>query len=284
MNEVQRLQYLDAMGIDTYMPRWVLPNAPAAVLCEPVTLQSNLGEAAVADTDQVSGVGNRAHKLSTRMAARVDDVLSIVSTSSPANSGQEVMPLKENHETAVPQSGATSEMTVRIDADVRFSLSFWRISDEVLVVDSRHSELALPTESLLGNILLALGHNTPIIPRAEVISWPMFENVSAPQGEAAAREAIAAMLEGMLEFHPIKYCLLMGEEAGYFVLPAESILALPQSEHSSRAEVFSLCLGKTFPLASLNATAIIVPSLAAMLQEPGLKAVTWKSIQPLRLR
>ena len=34
MNELQRQHYLSAMGIDTYMPRWQLPFAPAPFACE----------------------------------------------------------------------------------------------------------------------------------------------------------------------------------------------------------------------------------------------------------
>lgn len=33
MNELQRMQYLDAMGIDSFVPRVVLPNAKAPVVC-----------------------------------------------------------------------------------------------------------------------------------------------------------------------------------------------------------------------------------------------------------
>jgi len=34
MNELQRQHYLSALGVDTYMPRWQLPFAPVAVICE----------------------------------------------------------------------------------------------------------------------------------------------------------------------------------------------------------------------------------------------------------
>lgn len=277
MNELQRLHYLDAMGIDTYMPRWVLPKAPVAVACTPVVSERDkVVEVTATAQTAVEALERSDAKEPALAPSRVDDVLSIVAAtpSLPENKSPAAAPTRD--------LGQREEVQPEPDTDVSFSLSVWRVSEDLLVVDSRHSELALPTESLLSNILLALGYGVVTLPRAEVISWPMFDNVSAPKGEAAAREAIAAMLEGMLESNPVKYCLLMGEEAGYFVLPSD-ILPVSQQGSGSTA-VFDLCQGKTFPLAELNATAMVVPGLSAMLQQPHLKALTWKTIQPLRLR
>ncbi|NHO64099.1 hypothetical protein G8770_00880 [Aestuariicella hydrocarbonica] len=179
--------------------------------------------------------------------------------------------------------------------DPRFALSLWRVSDKLLVVDSRHAELALPTEPLLANILTALGLPRTPLPKADVLRWPMYDYPLAPKGDDAARDTILAMLEGRLEMEPVEYVLLMGAEACHYVLPPELLpataetgddasLATARSPGLSAVDSFACALGKAVRVEPLKVTAIVVPSLCDMLQEPELKAQTWKSIQPLRQR
>lgn len=293
MNEIQRQQYLDALGIDSYMPRWILPVAPAPVSCEPVlpvndapsvetapvsapNLDGIAGSPAVtasnthAETSPATTVGMTApsEMLSSSLSEIVDEVKASAipipsAKDSSANSGTagKVLP----------------DQKTAVDPDPTFSLSLWRVSDDLMVVDSRHAELALPTEPLLANILFALGLPRQPLPRAEVLRWPMYDHRLAPKGEAAARETVLAMLEGKLEAQPARYLMLMGAEACHFVLPAE---LLP--ENGDVDVSYEAMQGKAPVIEALQATAIVVPSLCDMLQQPELKAVTWRSIQPLR--
>ena len=72
---------------------------------------------------------------------------------------------------------------------VSFALSFWRVSEDLMVVDSRHSELALPVEKLLNNILFALGYPRQL-PKVDALSWPMVDAPHQDQGENAARDTL----------------------------------------------------------------------------------------------
>ena len=45
---------------------------------------------------------------------------------------------------------------------------------------------------------------------------------------------------------------------------------------------FDRLLGSAVDMPELSVTAIVVPSLADMLQDPLQKAVAWRAIQPLR--
>ena len=264
MNELQRMQYLEAMGIDSYMPRRQLLLGPAIRQCQPVLpaqpvavrggdvapaapVPGNPGEVAAAVGKTGAG------------AVSVADILgqsSTVTASKPAP----VEALKPAPETAVVP---------------RFALSLWRVTDKLLVVDSRHAELALPTEALLLNMLNALGLQLRSLPRAEILRWPMVENHFTRQGEAEAREALRAMLEAMHEEQPFTQLLLMGPEACHYLVDAPE---------STTAESSHVLQGKAVEVVGLGPCAVVLPSLTQMLQAPELKAVAWQALQPFRLR
>lgn len=291
MNEMQRQQYLEAIGIDSYMPRWILPVAPRPVACASVT--ATPVESVAANTAPlanpaavVSGVTPAAGL--AQVTAAVAEVTAQVSSAPRAAAAPAVPPVSVTETLAVLSEPAatrqqpTAEAAVHrvaaaTEVDPQFALSMWRASDDLLVIDSRQAQLALPTEPLLANILLALGLRQPL-PRAEVLHWPMYDHPLAPKGEAAAKETLLAMLEARLEQQPVSYLLLMGAEACHYILPDE---LLPADSSQPQASCQAL-LGKALRFDALKVTAIVVPSLSDMLQQPDLKATTWRAIQPLR--
>ncbi|WP_317931265.1 hypothetical protein [Halioxenophilus sp. WMMB6] len=150
---------------------------------------------------------------------------------------------------------------------VRFSLSFWRVSEELMIVDSRHPELALPTEKLLLNILTALGYPREL-PSAEIVQWPMIDAPHQDQGDTAARETLHAFLDAQFLLNPGRHLLLMGSDAAHYLLSGE--------------QPYTDLLGSEQKLEEFDLTARITPSLTEMLQEPAKKAVTWQAIRGLR--
>jgi hypothetical protein len=273
MNELQRQQYLDAMGVDTYMPRWVLPHAPPPVACDvsfiPDELEAGLSQGA-------GKAGNQAKAASNDAAAPVSTPATGVSAGASAKSESVLAALTEpvtSVEAAVEQvqsaDKSTAKTSVNAEPVPQFALSIWRVSEQLLVIDSRQAQLALPTEPLLINILVALGYPRKPLPKAEVIRWPMVDNPFVGQTAADAREMLEAYLDGKLLTHPAKHILLMGEDACRYVLP----------------EVNSVedQLGKVVALEHHKVDAIVVPSLSTMLLEPEQKRLTWKAIQPLIL-
>lgn len=292
MNEIQRQQYLEAMGIDTYMPRWILPSAAVPLSCAPVlprseqdlqasepAAQPRVQSPVDPDVPQVPAPAPTANVVVTEV---VDSA-----TQAPAKSAPiDVLASIESPSEPAKKSAPVSAKSIleNLDAetkrpDPRFALSLWRVHDDVMVVDSRHAELALPTEPLLRNILAALGFASQPLPKAEVLRWPMFENSYEPQGQEIARETLQAMLEGMLEARPGKYLLLMGGEACHYLLGSEQL-----GEGFDPQVSLDKHLGQSFALDALSATAIVVPSLSDLLQQPLLKRGAWRAIQPLRQR
>ena len=296
MNEVQRQQYLEALGIDSYMPRWILPMAPRSVACAAVVKSKPAAASDVyVPASRVAAVaGNPPAAHSASVAATAGSASASVSASlspsqtSPASAavGMEALAAVTEQVSVTPtpviEAPARRMTDTAAVVDPRFALSMWRVSEELLVIDSRQAQLALPTEPLLANILQALGLPRQPLQRAEVLHWPMYDHPLAPKGEAAARETLMAMLEAKLEQHPVPYLLLMGAEACHFVLPAELLPSAAEGEGGDPSSSFAALEGKALRVEPLKATAIVVPSLCDMLQQPALKASTWRAIQPLR--
>lgn len=280
MNELQRQQYLDALGVDTYMPRWVLPHAPEPVACDVSFIPSELG-AGEAGKGITAGVASQP---TTNDAAPVvrsapaggaspgqaspSSVLAVLSGEAPAAEPASSVE-SETKDTSTSVATEQAKSQTASEPAPAFALSIWRISEDLLVVDSRQAQLALPTEPLLINILVALGYPRQPLPKTEVIRWPMVDNPFVGQTQADAREMLEAYLDGKLLTHPTKHLLLMGEDAARYILPVEQ-----------NAEKV---LGQSVALPQHNAEAIVVPSLSDMLQEPLLKRLTWQAIQPLVL-
>jgi len=294
MNEVQRMQYLDALGIDSFMPRRVLPNAPALRMCEPVLsgavgAQAASAPATSAPATSTPDIAAQASSGLVNVPPAVAAVQSQpdVALSSSADAGAK--PVVEAPLTAAP---AVLEQVVVVTAQVqveaiktvkaviatpRFSLSMWQVGEQLLVIDSRQPQQALPTESLLSNILLALGFPAGPLPSAHVVRWPIMENRFESQGPGEARGMLSALIAARLETQPAKHLLLMGEEACHYILPSDE---LAESQTQSLSKLQGRLL--TVPELAAGLPVIVVPSLTAMLQEPELKAITWQAIQPLR--
>ena len=252
MNEVIRMQYLDVLGIDTYMPRRILPGAPPPRACTAVVAQAAVVTASPVTASPV-----------TASPVTVPDVIADTAPQAIADAVKApVAPLAP---------GGVAEP--------RFSLAIWSL-DGLLVIDSRQPQAALPTEALLANLVFALGLRSPL-PRAEVFNWPMLESVPEISAEQSAREAIAAMLEAKPQSESFSQCLLMGEAACYYCTAAEYVSTLPQYD-GGPAQVFAALTGRSVAVAGLPVTGMVLPSLTQMLTQPDLKAAAWRTLHVLR--
>lgn len=284
MYETSRHQYLNALGIDSYMPRLLLVNAPEPQECEwpDVAIDSAAPELGLAQDQAPVESGYAPAPVDDLMipppskvsgadvANVVESMLADISPSSPAAK-------------AKPKAKATADIKpiATVDSDielaqaapaVRFSLSLWQCGP-LLILDSRDSQKALPTEKLLLSILQACGLPLGNLPRAEVLQWPMFESGDADESASAARQMLAAFLEPKLS-EPKDYCLLMGLDAQYL---------LPEGSLSDRREPSSF--GQVLPPEALELEAIaprqrllLLPSLVDMLEQPELKAKAWQAL------
>ncbi len=269
MNELQRQQYLDALGIDTYMPRVILPYSPIPIACDISFLPETFG------VDASSVMPSAIQSMPTPVTVALSQ---LTNKSAGGFSGDVLSVLADKPQSSVVASESVAALVDKLAEKVKipsaapaFALSIWRVSDSLLVVDSRQAQLALPTEPLLINILVALGYPRQPLPKADVVRWPMLSGPGVDQSEASAREMLEAYLDSRLMPQPGTRLLLMGADAARYVLPVAQMVEN------------TVPFGQSFMLEALQANAIVVPSLADMLLAPASKRLTWQAIQPLVL-
>lgn len=261
INEVQRQAYLAALAIENYMPRMRLPYAPEPVACVlPEIFSAASGDTALAIGPSVPSPLNHGHKPELSVP---------VVTHSPLDILADVKSVKT---VAAPINAAVilQQLDVKKAPPVQpFALSLWRPVPGFLIVDTRNTTLALPTELLLANILRGfLGVAKPDL-HEEVMRWPMIENRFVSRSEDDARNELQTWLAVENELRPISRLWLMGENAARYLLSADVDL--------NNVYWQELALGS-----SANLTAplrgLILPSLNELLQNPLLKARLWASI------
>ncbi len=255
MNELQRQTYLSALGIENYMPRWRLPYAPEPVACViPVidtgNLESVSGSSVVLE-QAISAVIFSISPSKTETATAVDVLANLdvrQKPSVPVNAAAILQQLEEKKPAVVAP----------------FSLSVWRPSPGFLIIDSRNTTLALPTDLLLNNILRACLTEKFSLSE-EVLRWPMIENRFVSRTEVDARNELQTWLAVENELRPISRLWLLGESAGkYFI--AEDISAV---ENRWKKIIVNGLSGQ------VQVTALLLPSLNELLQSPSAKARLW---------
>jgi hypothetical protein len=260
MNELQRQHYLSALGVDTYMPRWHLPFAPISVLCElPV---AEVEPPALEKLDI---------KIETVTAQPYSQAVlkSASSAASPVNNliGDIFETKKITKAVNQPSSAADilaqlATKPVTIDP---FSLSIWRPLDGVMIIDSRNTKLALPTELLLNNILRSVFSAQAIKPQEEVLRWPMIENSFTKRTISDARTELQTWLSVQHEIRPIHYLWLMGSNAASYLLPETVEYA---------ASIFN-----KIALLDSSLNTLVLPSLNEFLQKPSSKQQLFSALR-----
>lgn len=260
MNEYQRQSYLTSMGIENYMPRWRLVGAPDPIECLLPALPevSLLSAADVLDPHSQDAAPLNVENSPVDKPVVVAEMLRDLQLEQP----KRVMP-----------RGAESKVVASVSAGDRqtiaaFALSIWRPHNELLILDSRNTQLALPTERLLQNILQAFYGAPQQLGNEEVLRWPLIDNNFVSRTVDDARGVLQVWLEVELERRPVKQLLLMGENAARYFLEADSL--------------YSEVLFKTVELTQGATQALIAPSLVELLQQPVHKRSLWQALQPWR--
>ncbi|PUA28918.1 MAG: hypothetical protein B0W54_10965 [Cellvibrio sp. 79] len=259
MNEIQRQNYLHALGIENYMPRWQLPFAPQSIACVmPVinseALELSSGTQVIIEQAISSVISSIASSSKIESAVAVDVLANLdirQKPSAPINATAILQQLEEKKPTAVAP----------------FSLSVWRPLPGFLIIDSRNTTLALPTDMLLNNILRAC-----LIEKfnlsEEVLRWPMIENRFVSRTEADARNELQTWLAVENELRPISRLWLLGENAGKYFISAD-INAI-----ESRWQKIAI---SGLP-GQVQISALFLPSLNELLQNPSDKARLWSTL------
>lgn len=250
MNELQRQAYLSALGIENYVPRWLLPSAPISIACElPVldlTEEQIVNSAAILPSADEQGFERKG--------------------SSP-NLLSAIAELGEQKKPVVPVNAATilQQLEEKKAPVVQpFSLSVYRPQPGFLIIDSRNTQLALPTDLFLHNLLRSHLKNNQIALNDEVLRWPLIENRFVSRTETDARNELQTWLAVESELRPVNALWLMGENA------ARYWLATDMDWYASCWSIQSID--------GLSLKALILPSLNELLQKPAQKAKLWASL------
>lgn len=263
MNEYRRQSYLSALGLEDYAPRWLLPGAPASVACglpefpadefysEPEYQAEPASEAA----PQLNPAANpeSAGKGASSIAELMRDMIE------PAASSKS-QPAKAE---STPTASESSAPTIK-----PFTLSIWRSALPVLILDARQPKSAMPTERLLRDLLAGMGLQEPASLAEEVLSWPLVENAAVKLTAEDARAELNTWLETELGRRPVRQLIFMGSEAARYFLSQEA---------AEEAQLWQL-----LKLSGFEPSALLVPSLIELLQQPLLKRDLWLALQGIR--
>jgi hypothetical protein len=156
-------------------------------------------------------------------------------------------------------------------SDIRFALNAWRINNDLLVIDSRQTGAALPTDRLLQNILRSMGCHLVQLPKSDILRWPLFKDDHISQPEDEARAMVQAYISAQSSKNPLANLLLLGKEAVRFALSIDTDIDTYFEQHK----------GTVLAQEQWSSQALIAPSLIDMLQDPMQKKITWKVLQTL---
>ncbi len=251
MNEQQRQAYLSALGIETYMPRWCLSLAPNSIACIwPLVHEYERPAGELARNEEII-IGEHAS-----LKKEVMPEANLL----PASSISTLLDISNDNK---PKHSITSASDILTQLDTNratinpFSLSIWRPLSDLLIVDSRNSSLALPTELLLNNMLRYMFAEQTLDLNEDVLRWPMIENSFVKRTAQDARIELQTWLSVQQEIRPFSHLWLMGENA--------------IRHFSSESIEFKEHLFKPVTIGESNFKALCLPSLNELLLRPNEK-------------
>lgn len=258
MNELQRQAYMQAMGVDCYMPRLQLPGAAVSQLCQlPVVDEKPSSTATELETDNAaSPLPSDNNTTGNGSAAAMQALL-----------GEPQVAINTAKVKAVDVEAEVSLASTPLAKQniPHFSLSIVRGNNILLIDDGLQGHIN-PAEylQLLQNMLFALGAGSQQL-AIDAFVWPMVKNSHVDQSETAARQTLDAFLAKQVQQLQARFIILMGDTPASYIgeqrLPEGTLIEQPQ----------------------LSVQVIRTLSASQMLLDPTVKAVVWAQLQPLYL-
>jgi hypothetical protein len=256
MDELRRMAYLEALGVDCYVSRGQLPGAaPTRRLA---VISGSAGAAGAAS--MISGsllAGSVPRVPSSTVPASINDLQSSLDTiasgdksANPPTPGPTPTPMRE---------GQPVEVSLP-----RFSLAAIVVGNWLWLEELGGMPLATEQvrlmQSMARALCLAQGQEAAVVttatrPDVAQFDWPIHTNRQLDLGEEAARAGVAGFLGRRLEQCGCQGLVVLGEPGRLWVLEKE--LNLPVVNTSSTVE---------------------------MLATPALKQAVWQDLQPLITR
>lgn len=239
--QARRHQYLKAMGIQVWQERSCSSNA---------------------------NLNTRTVELEDTLLAQVDTETASQQSSDPAKG---LIP-KDVIE-AYPSESSKSEKVINqanSPGSPEFRLASIVFPDACLIVSQVPLQVSEPVSTdhlaYLKNLLFAFGITCVGLPQITLFNWPMLRSANFDQSYAAALEASQAFLKAQKIRHSVPLVLLMGEEAGRYLLPEATVFKMDKGRLSQSDE----------------GVILLTESIENVFIDPQLKADVWADLQALR--
>lgn len=255
MSQALRNHYLQHMGIVQYVGRDlpVVADAPSSQTRSP---EQRLPSSVTADLSSAE------RPAAQSMGDRVNALLREKSMAELVNIG-----LEDSGATAatpVSTPARPSEQAASPATDIALRLALWQPTKELLVCGSVADSLPQPEQILLlGNILRAMGQGSGPLPQSELVEWPPYPNMSGD--EAEVREFLATLIQARIDSNATVILLLLGDTAPRWLLTPEQLASVTNGQVTVFGQV----------------TALLIPSLSAMIEQPSRKRNAWQTIRYL---
>ena len=259
MQPSQQAYYLQTLGIVQYVPK------DAVLLVDEGSLIGAESSLIVAE----SSVGTVFNDPSQGIAeAPVDRKTIDVAARMNLNFDEPVVTKKVSRSAPVEKPAlSATPVSQGPAARIEIKFSLWQPNSEVLVCSGVEGALADGEQmQLLTNILNALGCGLHRLPQMELVEWPPYPNADGDENEV--REFLATLLQAKFTAKPVKHILLFGEAAADWLLSPR--------QRSEQHGFGHLAL-------TAEITALLVPSLSSMIDQPQLKATAWQQLKSISL-
>lgn len=267
MNEHTRQAYLEAMDIQTYFPRQILPGAkPSPDYDFPVI------STAAAEPHESTPAGAVSASRGIDKTGGLEAIEELRSRA-PVGRKASVTPIRKEIE-APQDDRATDAAAPAVDPrnNLSFTLRYYRISENLVVLDEvppqGSRQLGEESLALLRGILKAVGEDgSDLSANFEEFSWPLQSGYSmknSPEIEAA--KALSGFLQMRHETDGFSNLLVFAGQLEAVLLGKDANIDARDSES---------CRGYFVT---------VTHSLASMLSVPDLKRDVWQHLQALRKR
>lgn len=295
LTEQARTQYLEAMGVDSYVPRWHLTNAAQSQHCElavevttnpvtrnpttknPITRTANntVPEDVQSDTQgSAQNAAQNTHLSKEQVTSLSEGLSSVLAELSDSNTKTRRSSPRPADEKKSEQNTSSQESIQSISdiqsqlAPASFNLGLWFTDTQIQILDSRQKGDALPTEALLSNMLLANGLMQTRLPPMETQVWPFPGALESERGWDAAHGMMVDFFQFRFKQSPARAILAFGEEAAKATLgPSINYEELCFSSKGTKHK---------------DTPVIVLPALRTFLYEPALKSRVWSALELLR--
>jgi hypothetical protein len=251
MHEIRRQEYLQAIGIENYIPRWRIPYAAESYLCDRSFEWDDQvkDDVTIFEPIQVDSLNNQQDQIQPTID--LHHVLnSVVERTQVKTNPSRIGDILQQFE---------DKKSLKIQS---FSLSVWRPATDFLIVAARNLN-AMPTELLLNNFLRFYLRQSQLVLSEEVLRWPTFENSKIALTEKDACAELQTWLSVQHEFQSIKTLWLFGDIYRYFISEFST------SDDLSLIQSFDIQLDQAKPAQTIGIK--LLPDLSQFLLQPQLK-------------